>query len=328
MAKELKLKSKAVKVFDYKTVNIDEYIPEFTPDEEVMKKDIERLFKAYGKKISAETVEAGDMIVITCSSELPKFNKKGITVPVGKGLFSKELEDKLIGIKAGEEFCFTVDGKEVTGTVDRITRTVLPELNDENVAALGMESINTVTDLKRYCCDKQIDRLLDDMESCDQASAAVWQALSNNSDIVLDEEELEAAMKDAEWKIAEMENAEPDFESPEEEEAFNEEFEEEYGEARGDIDLGEMIRGMYITELKLGALGYEEAVKRGMVLTEGDYDKYIDSIKEYYPDLTVDELKANNPVEKFAKERYNDIICKDLDIYVRSRFMEKMNPYR
>lgn len=114
MAKELKLKSKALKVFDYTTVDIDDFIPEFTPDEEAMKKDMERIFRAYGGKTAAETVEAGDMIVLTCTSEAPKFNKKNITVPVGKGLYSKELEDKLIGVKSGEEFCVTVDGKEVS----------------------------------------------------------------------------------------------------------------------------------------------------------------------------------------------------------------------
>ncbi|MBR6473162.1 MAG: hypothetical protein IKS99_05520 [Firmicutes bacterium] len=328
MAKELTLKSKALNIFDYKTVDIDRFIPEFTPDEEAMKKDIERIFKAFGKKEEGEYVEEGDMIVITCRSEIPKFNKNNITVPVGKGLFSKELEEKLLGVKAGEAFITKVDGKEVTGTVDRIVRIILPELTDENVAALRMEGITTVTDLKRYCCDKQIDRLLDDMESCDQASAVVWQALNDNSEFDLDEEEYKHAMEAADAKIAEMKSMKPVFESPEEEEAYYAEFQEEYGEAREEIDMDEMIRGMFTMELKLGAMGYEEAVKRGKVLTEDDYEAYINSIKAYYPGVTLDELKTINTVEIFAKERYNDNICKDLDEYVHSRFRDKMNPYR
>ncbi|MBQ7702895.1 MAG: hypothetical protein IJT40_00820 [Firmicutes bacterium] len=328
MAKELTLKTKATKIFDYTTVEIDGYIPEFTPDEAAMKKDIDRLFRAYGRKVEGETVEDGDMIVLTCTSETPKFNKTGITVLVGKGLFSKELEEKLLGVKAGEPFSLTVDGVEVTGTVDRITRTVLPELNDENVAALGLDGVETVHDLKRYCVDKQIDRLLDEMDECDQASAVVWMALNDNSEFELDEEELNQAMEEAEKKIAELNAAEPTFESPEEEEAYKAEFEEESGEAREEIDMDEMVRGMYLMEVKLGAMGYEEAVKRGLLVTEEDYDKFIDSIKEYYPNQTLDEVKAAHPVEKFARERYNDIICKDMDLYVHNRFKEKMNPYR
>ena len=65
MAEVLRLKSKAVKVFDYSGLDLSEFIPEFTPDEEVLKKDLDRVLKAYGKKIEGETAEAGDMIVIT-----------------------------------------------------------------------------------------------------------------------------------------------------------------------------------------------------------------------------------------------------------------------
>ncbi|MBO5994416.1 MAG: hypothetical protein J6Q41_02745 [Firmicutes bacterium] len=328
MAKELTLKSKVLKVFDYKTVDIDEYIPEFTPDEKILQKDIERIFKAFGRKEAGESVEPGDMVVLTCRSEIPKFNKNGITVPMGKGFFSKELEEKLIGVKAGETFNVDIDGKEVTGTVDRIVRITIPEVNDENVAALGMEGIATVKDLKRYCVDKQIDRLLDDMEDCDRASAVVWQALNDNSEFELDEGELNRAMEDAEKKIEGMKNMGPMFDSPEEEEAYNREFEEEYGEARKDIDLDEMIKNMYLMEVKLGALGCEEASKRGMLATEDEYDEYINSIRDYYPGITLDELKFRKPVDLFLKERYNDIICKELDDYVHSEFKKKMNPYR
>ena len=91
MAEVLRLKTKAIKVFDYRNLDLSEFVPEFTPDEEALKKDMDRMLKAYGKKIEGETVEAGDMIVLTCASDTPKFNKKGITLIVGKGFFSKAM---------------------------------------------------------------------------------------------------------------------------------------------------------------------------------------------------------------------------------------------
>ena len=328
MAEVLRLNSKAIKVFDYRTVDISEFIPEFHLDEDVLKKDVERMFKAFGSKQLAESVKEGDMAVITCSSDIPKFCKKNITVIIGKGFFSKELEEKLIGAKAGEEFCVTVDGEEVRGTVDRVVRMVIPELNDENVKALGIEGVDTVNDLMRYCVDKQIEKLLDDMEEADQAAAVVWQALSNNSEFELDEEELEHANEAAEAKIREMKKNKPQFSSEEEKAAFEKEYEEEYGEPYEDVDMDGMIRDMYLLELKLGAMGYEEAVKTGRALTTDDYENYIDSIRDYFPGMTTVQLKAANPVETFAKERYNDIVCKELDDYVRACFKEKMNSYR
>ncbi len=328
MAETLRLKSKAIKVFDYRNLDLSEYIPEFTPDEEVLKKDLDRMLKAYGKKIEGESVESGDMIVLSCESETPKFNKKSITVMVGKGFFSKELEEKLVGIKKGEEFRLEADGAKITGNVEKITRTIIPELTDESVADLGIEGVGSVKDLKALCVDKQIGKLLDDIEEADMASAFLWQKLSEESVFEMDEEELRRADEQAAIKEKELEAQKPVFETEEERIAFEKEYEEEYGESYSEVDMGEFTKNMYRMELQLGAMGYEEALRQGMALTYDDYEKYIGSMKEYFPDLDMDAMKAKFTVENFAKERYNDIICKELDDYVHSEFKKKMNPYR
>ena len=328
MAEVLRLKTKAIKVFDYRNLDLSEFVPEFTPDEEALKKDMDRMLKAYGKKIEGETVEAGDMIVLTCASDTPKFNKKGLTLIVGKGFFSKDLEAKLVGLKKGEEFRLEADGAKITGTVDKITRTIMPELTDESIASLGIEDVGSVKDLRMLCVDKQIEKLLDDIEEADMASAYLWQKLSEESVFEMDEEELRRADEEADIKEKEMEENKTVFETEEERLAFEKEYEEEYGEPYSELDLGEFTKNMYRMELKLGAMGYEEAVKQDKVLTYDDYEKYIESLKEYFPDLSIDEMKAKFTVDSFAKERYNDIICKELDEHVHSEFKNKMNPYR
>ena len=328
MAEVLSLKSKAVKVFDYRSLDITEFIPRFTPDEALLQKDIDRMLKAFGKKIEGESVEAGDMAVITCESETPKFNKKGITVIIGKGFFSKELEEKLIGVKSGERFSFEVDGTSVNGTVDRIVRTVMPEMTDESIAQLGIEGVTSVQELKAFCVDKQIDKLMDESEEADMASAYLWQKLNEESVFELDEDELKRADEAAALKEKELEEQKPVFNTEEERLAFEKEYEKEYGEPFAEVDLSEFTKNMYHMELQLGAMGYEEALKQGKAVTYEDYEKYIGSIREYYPNLTMDEMKAQFPVENYVKERYNDIICKELDDYVHSEFKKKMNPYR
>ncbi|MCR4708961.1 MAG: hypothetical protein K5653_01740 [Clostridiales bacterium] len=328
MAETLSLRSKAVKVFDYKNLDLSEYIPEFAPDEEALKKDMDRMLKAFGMKIEGESVEAGDMAVITCTSETPKFNKKEITVIVGKGYFSKELEEKLIGVKKGENFSLEADGALVNGTVDRIVRPVVPEMTDESIAKLGIEGVGSVKDLKAFCVDKQIEKLLDEIEEADMASAYLWQKLSEESVFELDEEELKKADEEAAIKEKELEAQKVVFETEEERIKFEKEYEEEYGEPYSEVDFGEFTKNMYRMELQLAALGYEEALKQGTAATYEEYENYIDSIKNYYPNLTMEEMKVQFPVEKYIKERYNDIICKELDDYVLSEFKKKMNPYR
>ena len=302
MAEVLRLKSKALKVYDYRNVDITGYIPEFTPDEEQLEKDIDRILKAHGERVAAETAEEGDMIVLDLESENERFNKKGVMVPLGKGIYNKELEAQIMGNKVGEEFIAVVDGKEVKGVVTRSTRTVLPELTDENVAKFGMEGISTVKDLKALCVDKQIANLLDESEAADQASAAVWKALSDNSEIELDPEELKRADEAAEIKRAELESQKPVFETEEEKETFLREYEEEYGIPYEDVDFGTFVYDMYRMELNLAVLGYEQAVKEGRALTEDDYQQYVGRIQEAYPDMSKEQIEADHNREDFLKQ--------------------------
>ena len=328
MAATIELKSKATGIFDYTSMDLTPYIPAFTPDEAKLEKDIERVLKAHGTKESPVTVEDGDMVELSCDSETPKFNKKKIIVMVGKGLFSKEFEEKLVGKKLGVPFTVTADGAEVHGLVEKITRLVLPALTDENVAGFGMEGIATVDDLKAYCVDKQIDRLMDEMEEAEQASAALWQALSENCTFTLDDAEVARAQAAAEKKAAELEDQKVVFESEEEEQAFPKEYEEEYGESYQDLDMGKLVQDMYMTELRIAALGCETARREGTLLTEDDYDAFVRRYMEALPDRTEEEIRQLYPVEVFAKEQYNDIICERLDKFVADTFKKAMNPYK
>ena len=328
MAEVLKLKSKAIKVYDYRNTDITGYIPEFTPDEEQLQKDLDRILRAHGERVTADIAEEGNMIVMDLESENERFNKKGVMVPLGKGIYSKELEAQIKGKKVGEEFTATVDGKEVKGVITRSTRTVLPELTDENVAAFGMEGVSTVKDLKALCVDKQIANLLDESEDADQASAAVWQALSDNSEIELDPDELKRADEAADIKVAELEAQKPVFETEEEKETFLREYEEEYGIPYEDVDFGSFVYGMFHTELNLAVMGYEQAVKEGRALTEDDYQEYLGRIQEAYPDMSKEQIEADHTREEFIKQEYNNIICDELDEYVAAAFKKKMNPYR
>jgi hypothetical protein len=191
-----------------------------------------------------------------------------------------------------------------------------------------MEGISTVKDLKALCVDKQIANLLDESEAADQASAAVWKALSDNSEIELDPEELKRADEAAEIKRAELESQKPVFETEEEKETFLREYEEEYGTPYEDVDFGTFVYDMSRMELNLAVLGYEQAVKEGRALTEDDYQQYVGRIQEAYPDMSKEQIEADHTREEFLKQEYNNLICDELDEYVADAFKKKMNPYR
>ena len=296
MAETIKLKSRALEVYDFRQVDISQFITGFTVDETQYQKDLERVLRRYGRKEDAQRVCDGDTVTLNCSSEAERYNKNNVPVPVGKGLFSRELESRLIGMKKGEKKTLTADGKAVEVEIVRISHTVLPELTDENVAAFGMEGVATVDDLRRYCIAKQVDGFLLEDENPDMASAFVWQEVAKRSRIERDESECAHVLARADAKLAEMP-----------------------AETEGGVDE-EMLRSIFLTELDLAAVGAELMAQDGKVLTTDDYTDYLDKLTEAYPDRTRAEIEADHDVEAFAISQYADYLAQIIDGYVAGTF--------
>ena len=304
MAETIKLKSRALEVYDFRQVDISQFITGFTVDETQYQKDLERVLRRYGRKEDAQRVCDGDTVTLNCSSEAERYNKNNVPVPVGKGLFSRELESRLIGMKKGEKKTLTADGKAVEVEIVRISHTVLPELTDENVAAFGMEGVATVDDLRRYCIAKQVDGFLLEDENPDMASAFVWQEVVKRSRIERDEQECARALERAKAKLAKL----------------NEEMEDD-GESGISQD---MLNSMFLTELDLAAVGAELMARDGRKLTLDEYTAYIDKLTEAYPDRTRQQLERENGVETFALERYADYLAQTIDRYVAEAFKKAL----
>ena len=304
MAETIKLKSRALEVYDFRQVDISQFITGFTVDETQYQKDLERVLRRYGRKEDAQRVCDGDTVTLNCSSEAERYNKNNVPVPVGKGLFSRELESRLIGMKKGEKKTLTADGKAVEVEIVRISHTVLPELTDENVAAFGMEGVATVDDLRRYCIAKQVDGFLLEDENPDMASAFVWQEVAKRSRIERDEQECAHALERAKAKLAKL----------------NEEMEDD-----GENGISqEMLNSMFLTELDLAAVGAKLMAQDGKVLTMDEYTAYIDKMTEAYPDRTRQQLERENGVETFALERYADYLAQTIDRYVAEAFKKAL----
>lgn len=204
MAETIKLKSKAVSIYDYHQVDISRFITGFSVDEAQYRKDLERILRRFGRRESVSQVGSGDAVIVNSRSTLPRFCWDGMTVMVGKGILNREFEAQLIGMTVGERKTVFVDGGEASVEIVSVTRTVLPELTDEIVASFQMEGISTVSDLRRYCIGKQVETFLLEDEVPDTASAFVWQEVAKNSKINRDAEEVAHINCEADRKIWEM----------------------------------------------------------------------------------------------------------------------------
>ena len=99
-------------------------------------------------------VEAGFRVTLRTESALPKFNREKTAVTVGGGLYSREIESALIGMRAGESGSAVVKGEPVSFTVTRVERRVYPELTDELARAQGIPGVETLAQYRAYMASK------------------------------------------------------------------------------------------------------------------------------------------------------------------------------
>ncbi|MBR1814564.1 MAG: hypothetical protein IJ773_12190 [Lachnospiraceae bacterium] len=112
-----------------------------------------------------EAAAAGDTAVIRTESSLPKFHKGRVTVTLGRGLYSKDLEEALIGKKAGESVRVQISGEDVFSTVLELKRRQVPEPTDDMVLALEQKDGNghllrTVAEYEEYIRQTKTDEVL------------------------------------------------------------------------------------------------------------------------------------------------------------------------
>ena len=316
MAEKLLLKSRAEEIYDFRQVDITPFLKGFVADEAQYRKDLERVLKRFGRKVEADAVSEGDTVTLSCVSELPRYNKRHMPVPVGKGLLNKGLEIAMVGMTAGETRSFEVEGQNVRVTVEKIIHTVLPELTDENVASFGMEGVSTVADLRKYCIGRQVEAFVLEDENPDMASAYVWQETAKHSRVIRDPEEVAAAERKAEKKLAELQSLSE--QSSEEAPDGADESEEE---AEGSIDP-EMIRNMFVSEVDLAAIGQKMMEQDGVCVTRDDYDAYIGKLCEAYPDKTRSEIEEAHTLLDYTMTECSNYLAHAIDVLIASKFKE------
>lgn len=309
MAEQLKLNSTLRTFYDYRCVDISDYIKGFEPDETQLQKDLNRILKANGKRENAAVVSEGDTVTISCRSRLPRFNKTNLPVIVGRGLFDRALEQALIGASVGQTLTLEKDGTPVEIEVIKCMHTVLPALTDENVRSFGIEGVETVSALRAHCIAKQVEGFLLEDENPDMASAYVWQEVAKHIEITRDPDEEALMRMRAEKKRQEILNAPTEAD---EEDA-------EAGEAAEGVPV-DFLENMFLSQLDLAVVGEELIRREGRCVTTDDYEAYIGRLVEAYPNRTEAEIRKEHDPKEFAISEYADVLASAIDRYVGECF--------
>ncbi|MBR6425850.1 MAG: L-serine ammonia-lyase, iron-sulfur-dependent, subunit alpha [Oscillospiraceae bacterium] len=95
-------RSKAVEICDFRTLAPGRWAPPFTMDEAELQARLDRLRNRHGLMTEAGRVEPDDFVALDSESDTPKFQKTNLNLRVGRGLFSPELEEGILGMAPGE----------------------------------------------------------------------------------------------------------------------------------------------------------------------------------------------------------------------------------
>lgn len=112
-----------------------------------------------------EKARAGDTAVLKTESTLPKFNKDRVTVTLGRGLYSKELENSLIGKAVGETVSTVIQEQPVMAQILELKRKQTPDPTDEMVQALQAKDfqgrlITNVADYEAFIRTEKTNEVL------------------------------------------------------------------------------------------------------------------------------------------------------------------------
>jgi FKBP-type peptidyl-prolyl cis-trans isomerase (trigger factor) len=260
-------KSKAITIYDYRDVDLSQYAEPFSMSDEELAEKLDKVRTRHAAMAEAETVERDDFVTLDTASDLPKFQKTGITVRVGKGLYSRELEEAILGMKTGEARNVTIPDGDVKVTIRTTRRRVLPPLDDETVAAWGLDGVETVDQLTAQIRSEAKAQYVSDM--AEALAVEVSGAANDRSTFDLDEEELRAVEAEGQVMAEDMLRSaglDPDAATDEEVMAVS---------GRTKAEHYDFMRTLCRQELRSVAIGAELMDREGVEIPDGAYDEAV-----------------------------------------------------
>lgn len=312
MSELIRLKSKLLQEGDPWKIDLSQFQVPLTVDQALYERDLLNFRRRYAVTKEAQEIAAQDMVKLSCISENPRFCKEHITIRVGMGLFSRELENQLLGWKLGQTGVVTVKNQSVTVTVEGISRETLPEVDDALAARCGIPGIQTAQDICSFCRGKQFDQALEG--PADEAFAYLSRAVLDDSEYDLDPEEVHFSQE----KMVQELNHNSQFRETGMDGMPEETFRELFG--CGKEELVENMRISGVLVLKSALLGQAMLEREGKLLTMADYEAYLRRYLEAGDDE--EKLRREKPLLGYVIDTYGDYFMNAMEELALHRLEE------
>ena len=304
------LKSEIIDIYDFRKISPFDFVEPFSMSEEEMKDEVQRYLMRNSTLVEAESVSADDIVVIDITSDVSKFCKQSLSLRVGKGLYSEEVENGILGMEKGGQRDLSLTGCTAHVVVKDIKRRVIPETTDENIMALGLEGISTLKDLRDSIYKKSFRDYIEDY------SEAVAVELSNEavnrSVFRLDEDDISMMNRESDAMAEDMLRAS----GLDPLSATDEEIIRATGRSRE--EHFSFMRGLGENELKTVLIGERMMEQEGIPFDE---EGYRDSLKPLMEALgkTLEEAMKMVPFDKYLRQQAADHYFNAVEEYVKEQ---------
>ncbi len=310
---EIVLKSKLIRGCDYRGIDISGFAVKLEADPVRLERDLLNFRRRYAENVEAQQIERLDMVTVTCHSENPRFQKEHLTLRVGTGLFSRELENQMIGIPVGDQRTLSVGGCPVTLRVETCVHQILPELSDELARRCGIPGIATKEDIITYVRGNQFEEELEG--PADDVYVYLAEQVMKNSEFELDEGEASTARN---MMLHQLETS-PITGGRALSQLSDEECVEMFGVTRQQMEDGMLQSGD--TSVKAAVLGQEICRDQGKLLQESDYEAYLARISDG-SQRPVEEIRRKHPLTEYILDYYGGIYMDGLEEYSMRKLMD------
>lgn len=186
------MKSRALFIYDYRQIDVSGFARKFTADEEAIQREITNVQNKASCWELGEEVFPGDVVLCTLHSSEERFQKEKIRIAVGSGLFQKEVEQELIGMKRGGQKEITAAGALIELVVLEVEHRVISPFDDNAVKALGIAGVHTVEEYRQYLIKGQKEKLLEEISY--PAIEFVKKEMVSHCEILIKEEDWQQAV--------------------------------------------------------------------------------------------------------------------------------------
>lgn len=177
---------------DMNSIVIPREMLELHVDEQQVEAQLRQLSLRYAGECAAECVAEADIVCCRAGDRYPDGREvliyTGVQIPG-----AETAEQAVLGKAAGDRVETVLCGKAVTLTVERILRRIPAQVDDELIASIGIEGVDTVEAYRCYSREKMLADMT--MERKKELSSYILAQMGEHSTYSYDESELERYVK-------------------------------------------------------------------------------------------------------------------------------------